>query len=126
MRHLHIRTAILTILLFVLPTLCYPVRGGIGSAVTVFTYGFPFSWLNVHFSAHSGRIFLFQALCLQDQGVTVDLITAFLDLVILFVAIRAVLLVFGNQHRKHREQKAAKQQTEADEQEQEQEPPKQD
>lgn len=112
MRRINIRTALITVALFVVPLFLYPARGGIGSTTTVFTYGFPFSWFTVHFSAHGGRLILFQALAIQDQGVDVDIITAFLDLVILFFVIRAVWVVFGNQRRQHREKKRRVQESE--------------
>ena len=93
MKRLHILTAIITILLFVVPIFVYPVRGGVEDGRAVFTYGFPFSWFSVYFDSQSGRTFF----------------TEILNLIILFIAVRAILVVFGRQQQKRRQKASSKQ-----------------
>ena len=78
MNWLNKRCLLIAAIFFVLPIFIYPVRGSIGHSITTYTYGFPFSWLSVHFVAPGGRLFIWQALSSQPQGVQIDFITAIL------------------------------------------------
>ena len=95
MNWLNKRCLLIAAIFFVLPIFIYPVRGSIGHSITTYTYGFPFSWLSVHFTARGGRLFIWQALSSQPQGVQIDFITAILNFIILYVIIRALIIVFG-------------------------------
>ena len=109
MKRLHSLTAIITILLFVVPIFVYPVRGGVEDGRAVFTYGFPFSWFSVYFDSQSGRTFFTEALRMSGGQIHIDFITAILNLIILFIAVRAILVVFGRQQQKRRQKASSKQ-----------------
>ena len=102
MNWLNKRCLLIAAIFFVLPIFIYPVRGSIGHSITTYTYGFPFSWLSVHFTARGGRLFIWQALSSQPQGVQIDFITAILNFIILYVIIRALIIVFGRKKEKYR------------------------
>ncbi|MDD5952776.1 MAG: hypothetical protein PUC32_03870 [Oscillospiraceae bacterium] len=94
--------------LFALPILVYPVRGSIGQNITTYTYGFPFPWFSVHFTARGGRLFLWQALSSPFQSFHIDFITAILNFIILYVAVRAIFIVFGQKKQAYHEKKSKK------------------
>lgn len=102
------RCLIVTSILFVLPIFVYPVRGSIGHSVTTYTYGFPFSWFSIHFTARGGRLFLWQALSVPNQGINIDFITAILNFIILYIIVRAIINVFGKKKQKYQQQKQSK------------------
>ena len=103
MNWLNKRCLLIAAIFFVLPIFIYPVRGSIGHSITTYTYGFPFSWLSVHFTARGGRLFIWQVLSSQPQGVQIDFITAILNFIILYVIIRALIIVFGRKKEKYRQ-----------------------
>ena len=108
MNWLNKRCLLIAAIFFVLPIFIYPVRGSIGHSITTYTYGFPFSWLSVHFTARGGRLFIWQALSSQPQGVQIDFITAILNLIILFVIIGDFIFLFGLKKEKYRKKKNKK------------------
>ena len=112
MRWLDKRCVIATLILFVLPVFVYPVRGSIGHSITTYTYGFPFSWFSIHFTARGGRLFLWHALAVPNQGIEIDFITAILNLIILYIIVRAIINVFGKKKQKYQQQKQSKKESE--------------
>ena len=103
MKRLHIITAIIAILIFVVPIFVYPVRGTVEDGQTIFSYGFPFNWFSLYFESQSGRTFFTEALRMCGGHFHIDFITAILNLIILFIAVRAILVVFGRQQMKRRQ-----------------------
>ena len=101
------RSLLISAILFVAPIFCYPVRGTLSNNITTYTYGFPFSWFSVHFSARGGRAFFWQAITTQDGGIHIDFITAILNFIILYIVVRAVINVF-TQKKKKRDDKKTK------------------
>ena len=108
MNGLNKRCLIVASIVFVLPIFVYPVRGSIGHSITTYTYGFPFSWFSVHFTARGGRLFIWQALASQPQGFDVDIITAILNFIILYVIVRALIIVFGRKKEEYRKKQSQK------------------
>ncbi len=94
-KRINIISGILAVLIFVIPFLFFPTRGGLDIDSTVYTYGFPFPWFYIFFEAHSGRLIFFQAVSSNFQSFDIKFLTAILDLIILFIAIRALITVFG-------------------------------
>lgn len=117
MRWLDKRCVIVTAILFVLPVFIYPVRGSIGHSITTYTYGFPFSWISLHFTARGGRLFFWQAILSADQGFEIDFITAILNLIILYIIVRALINVFGKRKQKYQEKKSKKSEFDPDDEE---------
>ena len=103
MKRLHILTAIIAILIFIVPIFVYPVRGTVENGQTIFSYGFPFKWFDLYFESESGRTFFTEALPMCGGHFHIDFITAILNLIILFIAVRAILVVFGRQQMKRRQ-----------------------
>ena len=105
MRWISGRSLLISILLFVAPIFCYPVRGTLSNNITTYTYGFPFSWFSIHFTARGGRVFFWQAIASQHQGIEIDFITAILNFIILYIVVRAVINVFSQQKKKRDDKK---------------------
>ena len=100
MKWINGRSFLISVVLFVAPIFCYPVRGTLSNNVTTYTYGFPFSWFSVHFTARGGRVFFWQAVTSQHQSIGIDFITAILNLIILYIVVQAVINVFINRKKK--------------------------
>ena len=94
MKWLSRRSLLITAILFLAPIFCYPVRGTLSNNITTYTYGFPFSWFSIHFTAHGGRVFFWQAIATPNQGIDIDFITAILNFIILYIIVRAIVNVF--------------------------------
>ena len=105
MKWLNGRSLLISAVLFIAPIFCYPVRGALSNNITTYTYGFPFSWISVHFSARGGRVFFWQAITSQDQGISIDFITAILNFIILYIVVRAVINVFSQKKKKRDDKK---------------------
>lgn len=106
MKWLSRRSLLITAILFLAPIFCYPVRGTLSNNITTYTYGFPFSWFSIHFTAHGGRVFFWQAITTPNQGIDIDFITAILNFIILYIIVRAIVNVFIS--RKKKKGKSAK------------------
>ncbi len=102
------RSAIIAPIVFLLPLFIYPVRGTSISNITTYTFGFPFAWFSVRFTARGGRLFLWQALAAPNQGIRIDIITAILNLIILYIIVQAILTVFIKKQKKYKAQKQSK------------------
>lgn len=100
MKWLSRRSLLIAAILFVAPIFCYPVRGTLSNNITTYTYGFPFSWFSIHFTAHGGRVFFWQAISTPNQGFEIDFITAILNFIILYIVVRAIINVFSRKKQK--------------------------
>lgn len=49
MRFFNWKTAIVSLVIFVVPIFFYPVSGTMTNGVTTYSYGFPSNWLSVRF-----------------------------------------------------------------------------
>ena len=105
MRFISKRCLIIAAILFVVPIFVYPVSGSIGHDITTYTFGFPFKWISVHFTAHGGRLFFTEALVSDPQGFDFAIITAILNFIILYIVVRAIIVVFGQKRQEYKKKK---------------------
>lgn len=110
MRWINKPALIIASFLFVLPVLVYPVRGIISNNVSTYTYGFPFAWFSVYYTAQTDRVFFWQALAEPNQGIHIDFITAILNFIILYIVMQAIIRVFWSKKKQHQEKKQQKKQ----------------
>ena len=108
MRFISKRCLLISAILFVVPIFVYPVSGSIGHDITTYTFGFPFKWISVHFTAHGGRLFFTEALASDPQSFDFAIITAILNFIILYIVVRAIIVVFGQKHRQYIDKKHGK------------------
>lgn len=106
MRFVSKRCLILSAIFFVMPIFVYPVSGSIGHDITTYTYGFPFKWISIHFTAHGGRLFFTEALASEPQSFDFAIITAILNFIILYIVVRAVIVVFGQKREQYKKKKS--------------------
>ena len=98
MRHFHWKTAIVSILVFILPMFFYPVSGTMIDGVTTFSYGFPSKWLSLHFQNQGGRLFGFELFGANIISFNISFLTALLDLLIIYFVLTAFIKVFWTNH----------------------------
>lgn len=93
------RIILLTVAIFIIPPLAIPSRGVLSEGITSYVYGFPFSWFTVYFQSRGGRVFLVQALSEPNHGVSVSILSAALNLVIIYAVLHAIVAVFLKKRR---------------------------
>lgn len=108
MKWLNKQCLIIAAIIFVIPIFVYPVSGSIGHDITTYTFGFPFKWISIYFTAHGGRLFFIEALASDVQGIDFSIITAVLNFIILYICVRAIIVVFGQKRREYRNKKFEK------------------
>ena len=82
MRFFNWKTAIVSLVIFVVPIFFYPVSGTMTNGVTTYSYGFPSNWLSVRFDTQGGRLFGFELFGANIVGTNVSILTALLDLLV--------------------------------------------
>ncbi len=108
MRFVSKRCIVLAAIFFVVPIFVYPVSGSIGHDITTYTFGFPFKWISIQFTAHGGRLFFTEALVSDPQGFDFAIITAILNFIILYIIVRAIIVVFGHKRQQYKNKKSEK------------------
>lgn len=98
MRYFHWKTAIVSVIIFVLPIFFYPVSGAMTDGVTTYSYGFPSKWLSLQFQNQGGRLFGFELFGAHIVGVDISILTALLDLLIIYFVLTAFVKVFWINH----------------------------
>ncbi len=93
------RILIVSVTIFLIPPLCIPARGVLTEDITSYVYGFPFSWFTVYFESRGGKAFLVQALMEQHEGISISIVSAILNLAIIYIVINAIITVFWKKHR---------------------------
>lgn len=94
------RIVLVSVAIFLIPPLCIPSRGVLTEEITSYVYGFPFSWFTVYFKSRGGKAFLVQTLFEENQGIAISILSAVLNLVIIYIAINAVVTVFWKKRHK--------------------------
>ena len=94
MKRFNWKIGLVTVFFFVVPTLAIPHTGTMENDVLMFSYGFPFQWISVSFSARGGRAFLVQILSEPFQNLHFDFLTAVLNLIIIYAVLSSILHVF--------------------------------
>ena len=79
MRFFNWKTAIVSLVIFVVPIFFYPVSGTMTNGVTTYSYGFPSNWLSVRFDTQGGRLFGFELFGVNIVGTNVSILTALLS-----------------------------------------------
>ena len=98
MRYFNWKTAIVSVVIFLLPVFFYPVSGSISNGVTTYSFGFPANWLTVWFDNRGGRLFGFELLISGVAGASFSILTAVLDLLIIYFVVTAFVKVFWINH----------------------------
>ena len=75
----------------------YPVSGTMTNGVTTYSYGFPSNWLSVRFDTQGGRLFGFELFGANIVGTNVSILTALLDLLVIYLVVTAFVKVFLDQ-----------------------------
>lgn len=88
------RVFLASVAIFIIPPLAVPSRGVLAEGITSYVYGFPFSWFTVYFESRGGKAFLVQALSEPNHGVSVSILSAVLNLIIIYVVLHAIVTVF--------------------------------
>ncbi len=96
MRFFNWKTAIVSLVIFVVPIFFYPVSGTMTNGVTTYSYGFPSNWLSVRFDTQGGRLFGFELFGANIVGTNVSILTALLDLLVIYLVVTAFVKVFGS------------------------------
>ena len=89
------RIVLISIGIFIVPPLAIPASGVLTEGITEYTYGFPFSWFSVYFSSRGGKAFLVQALSEPHSGIHISIISAVMNLLIIYIVLNAIVKVFG-------------------------------
>ena len=84
--------------IFVVPIFFYPVSGTMTNGVTTYSYGFPSNWLSVRFDTQGGRLFGFELFGAKIVGTNVSILTALLDLLVIYLVVTAFVKVFWINH----------------------------
>lgn len=98
MRYFHWKTAIVSVLIFLLPVFLYPVSGTMSNGVTTYSYGFPSPWLSLQFENRGGNLCGFEVFGSDIAGSNVSILTALLDLLIIYLVLAALVKVFWTNH----------------------------
>ena len=98
MRFFNWKTAIVSLVIFVVPIFFYPVSGTMTNGVTTYSYGFPSNWLSVRFDTQGGRLFGFELFGANIVGTNVSILTALLDLLVIYLVVTAFVKVFWINH----------------------------
>lgn len=98
MRFFNWKTAIVSLVIFVVPIFFYPVSGTMANGVTTYSYGFPSNWLSVRFDTQGGRLFGFELFGANIVGTNVSILTALLDLLVIYLVVTAFVKVFWINH----------------------------
>ncbi len=98
MRYFHWKTVIVSILVFILPVFLYPVSGTMSNGVTTYSYGFPSPWLSLQFENRGGSLCGFEIFGSNIAGSNVSILTALLDLLIIYLVLAALVKVFWTNH----------------------------
>lgn len=100
MKRIDWRIFLVSLAIFIIPPLAVPARGVLTDELTSYAYGFPFSWITVSFDSRGGKAFLVQVLFERHQGISVSILGAILNIVILYIAINAIVTVFWIKRRR--------------------------
>ena len=98
MRFFNWKTAIASLVIFIVPIFFYPVSGTMTNGVTTQSYGFPSNWLSVQFDAQGGRLFGFELFGANIVGTNISILTALLDLLVIYLVVTAFVKVFWINH----------------------------
>lgn len=98
MRFFNWKTAIVSLIIFIVPIFFYPVSGTMTNGVTTYSYGFPSNWLSVRFDTQGGRLFGFELFGADIVGVDISYLTALLDLLVIYLVVTAFVKVFWINH----------------------------
>ena len=98
MRYFNWKTAIVSVVIFVLPMLFYPVMGTMANGITTYSYGFPSTWLTVQLETPGGRLFGFELFGADIVQTNVSVLTAVLDLLVIYFVVTAFVRVFWINH----------------------------
>ncbi len=102
------RIILISVAIFIIPPLAIPSRGVLTEGITSYVYGFPFSWFSIFFESRGGEAFLVQALLEPHSGISVNIISAIMNLLIIYIVVNAVIKVFVFKKRNHPEDKPPK------------------
>ena len=92
------KTAIVSLVIFIVPIFFYPVSGTMTNGVTTYSYGFPSNWLSVQFDTQGGRLFGFELFGANIVGTNISILTALLDLLVIYLVVTAFVKVFWINH----------------------------
>lgn len=98
MRFFNWKTAIVSLVIFIVPIFFYPVSGTMTNGVTTYSYGFPSNWLSVRFDTQGGRLFGFELFGANIVGTNISILTALLDLLVIYLVVTAFVKVFWINH----------------------------
>lgn len=98
MRFFNWKTAIVSLVIFIIPIFFYPVSGTMTNGVTIYSYGFPSNWLSVQFETQGGRLFGFELFGANIVGTNISILTALLDLLVIYLVLTAFVKVFWINH----------------------------
>lgn len=98
MRFFNWKTAIVSLVIFIVPIFFYPVSGTMTNGVTTYSYGFPSNWLSVQFDTQGGRLFGFELFGANIVGTNISILTALLDLLVIYLVVTAFVKVFWINH----------------------------
>ncbi|MCI9575588.1 MAG: hypothetical protein HFJ84_02700 [Clostridiales bacterium] len=97
------RIILISVAIFIIPPLAIPTRGVLTEGITTYVYGFPFSWFSIFFESRGGKAFLVQALSEPHSGISVSIVSAIMNLLIIYIVVNAVVKVFVFKKRNHPE-----------------------
>lgn len=66
--------------------------------MTTYSYGFPSNWLSVRFDTQGGRLFGFELFGSDIVGTNISILTALLDLLVIYLVVTAFVKVFWINH----------------------------
>lgn len=98
MRFFNWKTAIVSLVIFTIPIFFYPVSGTMTNGVTTYSYGFPSNWLTVQFDTQGGRLFGFELFGSDIVGTNISILTALVDLLVIYLVVTAFVKVFWINH----------------------------
>ncbi len=98
MRFFNWKTAVVSLVIFIVPIFFYPVSGTMINGVTTYSYGFPSNWLSVQFENQGGRLFGFELFGAEIIGTNISVLTALVDLLVIYLVVTAFVKVFWVNH----------------------------